>query len=130
MSVAMRPCSMRAARYASLRRAAALDHGGHGVGFVTALMGTNAVMICTEAVERAVHAHLNAQLVFLGGRDPVLGDAVRAVRDEEVGHHDRAHDARTAFGPFARARRFRRRHDDVADLVLDLRRARPDGAQA
>lgn len=76
--------------------------GGAVLGLLTALIGTNAIMICTEAVERAVHAHLNAQLAFLGERDPVLSDAVRAVRDEEVGHHDRAHAARTSFGPLAR----------------------------
>lgn len=43
--------------------------GGTLLGFSTALMGTNAMMICTEAVERTVHAHLNEQLALLGGRD-------------------------------------------------------------
>lgn len=76
--------------------------GGTALGLFTALAGTNAIMVCTEAVERAVHAHLNAQLVFLGVRDPMLSDAVRAVRDEEAGHHGHAHAARTAFGPAAR----------------------------
>lgn len=76
--------------------------GGTALGLFTALIGTNAIMICTEAVERVVHAHLNAQLAFLGDRDTVLSDAVRAVRDEEVGHHDRARDARTSFGFGAR----------------------------
>jgi ubiquinone biosynthesis monooxygenase Coq7 len=66
------------------------------------LLGTNAIMICTEAVERTVHAHLNKQLAFLGRRDPVLAQAIREVRDEEVGHHDRAHAARTSFGRGAR----------------------------
>ena len=77
--------------------------GGTLLGLLTGLLGVNAIMICTEAVERTVHAHLNKQLGFLGERDPVLSDAIRAVRDEEVGHHDHAHATRTSFGPAARA---------------------------
>ncbi len=77
--------------------------GGTLLGLFTGLLGANAIMVCTEAVERTVHAHLNKQLAFLGTRDPVLSDAIRAVRDEEVGHHDRAHAARTSFGFAARA---------------------------
>lgn len=76
--------------------------GGTALGLFTALLGKNAVMVCTEAVERTVHAHLNAQLAFLGDRDPDLRDAIRAVRDEEVGHHDDARGTRTSFGLAAR----------------------------
>ncbi len=76
--------------------------GGTALGLFTGLLGPNAIMICTEAVERVVHAHLNAQLAFLGDTDPALSEAIRAVRDEEVGHHDDARGARTAFGPLAR----------------------------
>jgi 3-demethoxyubiquinol 3-hydroxylase len=76
--------------------------GGTLLGLFTGLLGINAIMICTEAVERTVHTHLNKQLAFLGERDTVLSDAIRAIRDEEVGHHDRAHDGRTSFGFFAR----------------------------
>lgn len=77
--------------------------GGALLGLFTGLLGENAIMICTEAVERVVHAHLNKQLAFLGARDAVLSDAIRAIRDEEAGHQDRAHDARTSYGIFARA---------------------------
>jgi len=77
--------------------------GGTLLGLLTGFLGVNAIMICTEAVERTVHAHLNKQLAFLGERDTVLSDAIRAVRDEEVGHHDHARGQRTSFGPAARA---------------------------
>jgi 3-demethoxyubiquinol 3-hydroxylase len=76
--------------------------GGTALGLFTALLGANAIMICTEAVERTVHAHLNAQLAWLKDRDPMLSAAIRDVRDEEVGHRDRAHDARTSFGRASR----------------------------
>jgi 3-demethoxyubiquinol 3-hydroxylase len=64
--------------------------GGSVLGLVTALMGVDAVMVCTEAVERTVHAHLNRQLAWLNGRDPELSGVIAAIRDEEVGHHDGA----------------------------------------
>jgi ubiquinone biosynthesis monooxygenase Coq7 len=76
--------------------------GGTALGLFTGLIGRNAIMICTEAVERVVHAHLNAQLAYIGGRDPDLSEAIRAVRDEEVGHYDGARNARTSFGLAAR----------------------------
>ena len=64
--------------------------GGSLLGLLTALMGVDAMMVCTEAVERTVHAHLNKQLAWLGGSDPDLGETIAAIRDEEVGHHDGA----------------------------------------
>lgn len=77
--------------------------GGTVLGLITGLLGVNAMMICTEAVESTVHAHLNLQLDWLKDRDPELHKAIADVRDEEVGHHDHAHGIRTAFGPGARA---------------------------
>ena len=43
--------------------------GGVALGAVTALLGPNAVLICTEAVERTVHRLLEEQLAWLGERD-------------------------------------------------------------
>jgi ubiquinone biosynthesis monooxygenase Coq7 len=77
--------------------------GGTFLGLLTGLMGTDAMMICTEAVERTVHAHLNRQLAWLGGRDTELSRVIAAIRDEEMGHHDTAHGLRAAGGRFGRA---------------------------
>ncbi|HEY0107278.1 MAG TPA: demethoxyubiquinone hydroxylase family protein [Rhizomicrobium sp.] len=72
--------------------------GGSLLGLLTGLCGANAMMVCTEAVERTVHAHLNTQLAFLDGRDGELGRTIASIRDEEVGHHDEAQARQTARG--------------------------------
>ena len=62
---------------------------GAVLGLVTGFLGRNGVMICTEAVERTVHAHLNEQLDWLDNRDAELARAIADIRDEELGHqHD------------------------------------------
>jgi ubiquinone biosynthesis monooxygenase Coq7 len=60
--------------------------GGWALGLVTGLLGSDAVLICTGAVERTVQAHLDAQLRHLGERDPELSAVIAAIRDEELGH--------------------------------------------
>jgi ubiquinone biosynthesis monooxygenase Coq7 len=65
-------------------------------------MGRNGIAICTEAIERTVHRHLNHQLEWLDGRDPEFADTIRGVRDEEVGHLSGAVHLRTCRGPAAR----------------------------
>ena len=77
--------------------------GGSLLGLLTGLFGANAMMVCTEAVERTVHAHLNKQLSYLGGRDAELARIIAAIRDEEVGHHDEAQARQTAHGAGLRA---------------------------
>lgn len=77
--------------------------GGSFLGVITGLLGSNAMMTCTEAVERTVHAHLNKQLAFLGCRDEQLAQTIAAIRDEEVGHHDEARNRHTKNGPALRA---------------------------
>jgi ubiquinone biosynthesis monooxygenase Coq7 len=55
--------------------------GGALVGLITALMGRQAIWICTAAVEAAVRRHLDDQLHFLKGRDEALaGIILRSVR--------------------------------------------------
>jgi ubiquinone biosynthesis monooxygenase Coq7 len=76
--------------------------GGTMLGFWTGLMGSNAMMVCTEAVERTVHAHLNRQIAWLGGRDVELLRVIAEIRDEEVGHHDQARAQKTADGALLR----------------------------
>jgi ubiquinone biosynthesis monooxygenase Coq7 len=74
--------------------------GGTLLGLATGLLGTNAIMACTEAVERVVHAHLEKQIEWIGARDPELTDAVASVRDQEIGHLEGARDRKTSSGAF------------------------------
>lgn len=60
--------------------------GGWLLGFLTALMGRQAIWICTAAVEAAVHRHLDDQLHFLRERDPGLRDIILSIREEELAH--------------------------------------------
>ena len=70
---------------------------GSLLGLFTALLGRNGVMICTEAVERTVHAHLNEQLDWLGTRDPELTGTIIDIRDEEIGHQTEAQIRRSCY---------------------------------
>jgi 3-demethoxyubiquinol 3-hydroxylase len=64
--------------------------GGWLLGFITACMGKNAVMICTAAVEKAVHKHLRDQIRYLEGKDNALRDVILAIEIEETEHLDHA----------------------------------------
>jgi 3-demethoxyubiquinol 3-hydroxylase len=66
--------------------------GGWVMGALTALMGRNMIMVCTEAVEDAVHHHMNDQIDFLEGRDDALRTIVENIRSEEIAHLDCARD--------------------------------------
>jgi ubiquinone biosynthesis monooxygenase Coq7 len=60
--------------------------GGAILGAVTAVLGRNAILTCTEAVERTVHGHMNDQIRWLTSRDADLAVELAAIRDEEVSH--------------------------------------------
>ncbi|EGF93517.1 ubiquinone biosynthesis protein COQ7 [Asticcacaulis biprosthecium C19] len=60
--------------------------GGYALGFVTAMMGANAVLVCTKAVEQTVHRHLEEQIHYLSGRDEPLRDMILAIQVEENAH--------------------------------------------
>ncbi len=60
--------------------------GGTALGLITALMGRNAVMACTKAVEQTVHSHLEDQLHWLAGRDEDLRTTIAAIQIEEDAH--------------------------------------------
>ena len=60
--------------------------GGAALGRMTALLGPSAVMVCTAAVERTVHAHMQDQARFLDGCDPKLAKLVREIQAEEEAH--------------------------------------------
>lgn len=71
---------------------------GYGLGFTTALMGKEAAMACTVAVEDAIATHYSDQLRSLledATRYPddpekhkELLDTIKKFRDDEMDHHD------------------------------------------
>src|SRR5687767_13821137 len=63
---------------------------GHALGAATALLGPNAAMACTAAVETEIDRHYGEQLASLGDDDPELTDAIADFRVEEVEHRDAA----------------------------------------
>ncbi|KUI58570.1 5-demethoxyubiquinone hydroxylase, mitochondrial [Cytospora mali] len=84
----------------------------YGLGWSTALMGQEAAMACTEAVETEIGDHYNSQIRTLleivrgweaegyevGGEFRELLSTLRRIRDEELEHLDHAveHDAKKA----------------------------------
>lgn len=63
---------------------------GYALGAATALIGPEAAMACTAAIETEIERHYTAQLDELGADDPELGDTIREFRDDEREHRDAA----------------------------------------
>lgn len=59
---------------------------GYGLGMATALIGPEAAMACTVAVETEIDRHYGEQLDELGTSDPELSEAIADFRAEEVEH--------------------------------------------
>lgn len=60
--------------------------GGGALGGLTGLFGRKAILVCTEAVERTVHRHLDDQLAWLGDRDVEMAATIRDIQQQELGH--------------------------------------------
>ena len=60
---------------------------GFALGAATALLGPEAAMACTAAIETEIEKHYTAQLDELGDDDPELGEMIREFRDDEREHH-------------------------------------------
>jgi 3-demethoxyubiquinol 3-hydroxylase len=60
--------------------------GGFVLGIATAFMGRNAIMVCTESVENAVHSHMQDQIRFLNGKDENLKNLIEDIMVEEIQH--------------------------------------------
>jgi ubiquinone biosynthesis monooxygenase Coq7 len=76
---------------------------GHALGAATALIGPNAAMACTAAVEDEIDAHYGDQRRQLADTDPPLSDIIEEFQAEELEHRDLAiaHGAEDALGyPF------------------------------
>ena len=63
---------------------------GYALGVGTALMGPNAAMACTVAVETEIDRHYQAQRDALGDRDPELAGHIADFQADEVEHRDTA----------------------------------------
>ena len=59
---------------------------GYGLGMATALIGPEAAMACTAAIETEIDNHYGEQLDELGDSDPELSDAITDFRADEVEH--------------------------------------------
>jgi ubiquinone biosynthesis monooxygenase Coq7 len=63
---------------------------GFALGAATALIGAEAAMACTAAVETEIDRHYGAQLDRLGDSDPEMTEAITEFRAEELEHLDTA----------------------------------------
>jgi ubiquinone biosynthesis monooxygenase Coq7 len=63
---------------------------GFALGAATALIGPEAAMACTAAIETEIDRHYGEQLDALGEDDPELGEAIAEFRAEEVEHRETA----------------------------------------
>lgn len=63
---------------------------GYALGAATALIGPEAAMACTAAIEEEIDRHYTAQLDELGDNDPSLSAMVSEFRDDERAHRDAA----------------------------------------
>jgi 3-demethoxyubiquinol 3-hydroxylase len=63
---------------------------GYGLGMATALIGPEAAMACTVAIETEIDRHYGEQLEILGDSDPELSAAIADFQAEEVEHKESA----------------------------------------
>jgi 3-demethoxyubiquinol 3-hydroxylase len=63
---------------------------GFALGAATALIGPEAAMACTAAVETEIDRHYGEQLDKLGDSDPELSEVIADFRAEEVQHRESA----------------------------------------
>ncbi len=66
---------------------------GHALGAATALIGPQAALACTAAVEDEIDAHYSEQLAALGQGDPELSAAITDFQADEREHRDAAIEA-------------------------------------
>jgi 3-demethoxyubiquinol 3-hydroxylase len=63
---------------------------GYGLGMATALIGPEAAMACTVAIETEIDRHYGEQLEALGNDDPELSAAIADFQADEVEHKEAA----------------------------------------
>ncbi len=72
---------------------------GYALGAGTALLGKEAAMACTEAVEEVIDEHYQHQLDQLGDDEKELKETIEKFRAEEVEHRDIAREKGAADAP-------------------------------
>jgi len=72
---------------------------GYALGAGTALLGKEAAMACTEAVEEVIDEHYQEQLEQLGADQSELKDVIAKFRNEEIEHRDIAREQGAAEAP-------------------------------
>lgn len=72
---------------------------GYALGAATALIGPEAAMACTAAIETEIDRHYTAQLAELGDSDPELTAVITEFRDDEREHKQAALDAGAERAP-------------------------------
>src|SRR5258708_5692214 len=63
---------------------------GYALGAATALLGEQAAMACTVAVEEVIDEHYRDQADRLGAEDAALKETILAFRADELAHRDAA----------------------------------------
>ncbi|MDE1916327.1 MAG: demethoxyubiquinone hydroxylase family protein [Sphingomonadales bacterium] len=61
---------------------------GFALGAATALIGPEAAMACTAAIETEIDLHYTRQLEVLGQDEPEIAEKIARARDEEREHRD------------------------------------------
>lgn len=69
------------------------DVAGFALGAGTALIGMEAAMACTDAIETEIDRHYGQQLDALGEDDPELSTDIADFRADELEHRDTAREA-------------------------------------
>ncbi len=72
---------------------------GFALGAGTALIGEEAAMACTDAIETEIDRHYQDQLDKLGDEDPELSGNIAEFRAEELEHRDTARAAGAQRAP-------------------------------
>ena len=75
----------------SIRRCYAIHFwafGGFTLGLFTALIGRNAIWVCTNSIESTVLHHLEWQLEFLNKNDLEVREAVLSIKADEEAHQE------------------------------------------
>lgn len=72
---------------------------GYALGAATALLGPEAAMACTAAIEEEIDRHYTAQLDELKGQDKELESLVEEFREDERAHRDAALEAGAEKAP-------------------------------
>ena len=72
---------------------------GYALGAATAMMGSQAAMACTVAVEEAIDEHYAKQADRLAAAAPELTATIQKFRDDELSHRDTALAAGASLAP-------------------------------